>query len=395
MNTETADPLRSTQSTPPATLPGLELRSVVKRYGAVEAVRSVDLTVAKGEFLTVLGPSGSGKTTVLRMISGFTDVTEGQIMLAGRDVAQMSPAERGIGMVFQNYALFPHLNARENVEYGLKMRRWSKGDRAKRAEEMLELVGLSGMNKRLPRELSGGQQQRVALARALAFGPDLLLMDEPLGALDRELRVRMSGELRRIHAELGTTVVYVSHDREEALTLSDRIAIMVAGQVEAIDTPETLFTAPRSSFVASFFGGHNLIPARVLDSGSRAAGDRVNVEVLGQSVSVRVGSAISPGEDTFLAVPCPAVGIDTTQPGLAMPGRVVESLYMGEVTQVRIRPDQLTDVLVPDAAINAHLPGHHTIGLTPGSRATFRVDPDVCTLVPVSVNAPPRHIVQS
>jgi putative spermidine/putrescine transport system ATP-binding protein len=394
MSTEIQEALNPVETTSPVSVPGLELRSVVKRYGVFEAVRSVDLCVARGEFLTVLGPSGSGKTTVLRMVSGFTDLTGGQILLAGRDVSDMSPAERGIGMVFQNYALFPHLTAGENVEYGLKMRRWGKADRVRRAGEMLDLVGLGGMGGRLPRELSGGQQQRVALARALAFGPDLLLMDEPLGALDRELRIRMSGELRRIHAELGTTVVYVTHDREEALTLSDRIAIMVAGQVEAIDTPEVLFTAPSSSFVASFFGGHNLLPARVVGGEVGVVGGLVRAEVLGQVVSVRLGGVVESGGEAFLVVPAQAIGTEpVSSGGLVMGCRVVESLYMGESTQVRVRPDLLVDRLVENATINAHLPGHHTTGLTPGVAASFVVDLAACSLVPASLNAPPKHLL--
>lgn len=370
----------------PDSVAGLELRSVVKRYGPVEAVRSVDLVVPAGEFLTVLGPSGSGKTTVLRLVSGFTDLTEGQIFLAGRDVSDMSPAERGIGMVFQNYALFPHLSAGENVEYGLKMRKWSKPDRVARAGEMLELVGLGGMEKRLPRELSGGQQQRVALARALAFGPDLLLMDEPLGALDRELRIRMSGELRRIHGELGTTVVYVTHDREEALTLSDRIAIMVAGEIEAIDTPEVLFTAPSSSFVASFFGGHNLLPAQITGGDADVVGGLVTATVLGQSVSVRLSGVVPAGHQAYLVVPTQAIGIEPREHALPMACTVVESLYMGEITQVRVRPDLVSS----HEPVNAHLAGHHTEGLTPGVRTTLHIDLEDCTVTPASINAPPR-----
>jgi ABC-type Fe3+/spermidine/putrescine transport system ATPase subunit len=373
---------------PPASVPGLELQAVVKTYGGVEAVRGIDLVVRKGEFLTVLGPSGSGKTTVLRLVSGFTDLTSGQILLAGRNVSNMTPAERGIGMVFQNYALFPHMTAGENVQYGLKMRGWAKAARRARAVEMLELVGLAGMEGRLPREMSGGQQQRVALARALAFGPELLLMDEPLGALDRELRIRMAGELRRIHAELGTTVVYVTHDREEALTLSDRIAIMLAGEVEAVDTPERLFTLPSSSFVATFFGGHNLLPA-VVSGAEHADADglsRVDIQTVGQSAVVRCGGDVEAGRPAALAVPTQAIAVEPPpRPYLKLACNVVEALYMGEVTQVLVT----VDVLGPDAGpITAHLPGHHSAGLTPGTRATFFVDLERCVAVPPSANAP-------
>ena len=365
-----------------AEVPGLELRSVAKHYGSVEAVRGIDLAVSKGEFLTVLGPSGSGKTTVLRLISGFTELTGGQITLSGRDISQMTPAERGIGMVFQNYALFPHMTAGENVAYGLKMRKWGKLERRARAAEMLFLVGLEGMQQRLPREMSGGQQQRVALARALAFGPDLLLMDEPLGALDRELRIRMAGELRRIHAELGTTVVYVTHDREEALTLSDRIAIMLHGHIEAIDTPERLFTVPSTSFVASFFGGHNLLPATVTDANDQ---EQTTITCLGQLATVTPGGPIQEDQPAYLAVPCQAITVDPpTTHHLTMPCTVVESLYMGEVTQVLCTPDHATN----DKPINAHLPGHHTTGLTPGTHTTLYIDLPRTVLVPPSPNTP-------
>jgi ABC-type Fe3+/spermidine/putrescine transport system ATPase subunit len=251
-----------------STHPVLEVEGVGKRYGDATAVREVSLTVPEGELLTLLGPSGSGKTTLLKLVAGFTDITSGRILLRGRDISELSPAERGIGMVFQNYALFPHMTVQDNVGYGLKMLKRPAAERERRVAEMLDLVGLPQMGQRLPRELSGGQQQRVALARALAFGPSLLLMDEPLGALDRELRERMMVEIRRIHQEVGVTALYVTHDREEALTLSDRIAIMRDGVLEGVGTPAELLTVPPSRFIASFFGGHTILPARRGASGT-------------------------------------------------------------------------------------------------------------------------------
>ncbi|MCC7022423.1 MAG: ABC transporter ATP-binding protein, partial [Thermomicrobiales bacterium] len=206
-------------------MPALRLRGLRKRFGGVEAVAGVDLALRRGEFLTLLGPSGSGKTTILKMIAGFERPSSGTIELTGRDVSTLSPAERGIGVVFQQYALFPHMSVAENIAYPLKLRRWTPADRQRRVAEMLELVKLGGYGDRYPRQLSGGQQQRVAVARALAFQPALLLMDEPLGALDRALRVGMQEEIRRIHRESGATVLYVTHDQEEALTMSDRVAI--------------------------------------------------------------------------------------------------------------------------------------------------------------------------
>jgi putative spermidine/putrescine transport system ATP-binding protein len=331
---------------------------MVKRYGQVEAVRGVDLAVMRGEFLTVLGPSGSGKTTILRLIAGFTVPTEGQILLEGRDVSNMTPAERGIGMVFQHYALFPHMSVADNIGYGLKMRGRSKREREKRVAEMLDLVGLTGMGKRLPRQLSGGQQQRVALARALAFGPSLLLMDEPLGALDRELRIHMAAELRRIHEELRTTVVYVTHDREEALTLSDRIAILHQGMLEAVDTPPTLYTRPSSRFVATFFAGHNVLPARLLG----ISGTRATVECLGQSVEADACGRVEGAEEVWLVVPAQAIRFS---PGggaaLRIDATMIETLYMGDTVRVTCDVEsvgRVEAVLPPDEApkVSLHAP---------------------------------------
>ncbi|MCA9861792.1 MAG: ABC transporter ATP-binding protein, partial [Thermomicrobiales bacterium] len=199
-----------------AASPALHLRGLRKSFGAVTAVDGIDLAVEQGEFLTLLGPSGSGKTTILKMIAGFEAPGSGVIELAGRDVSRLSPAERGIGVVFQQYALFPHMTVGENIAYPLTLRKWPTPERTRRVQQMLDLVELSGYDGRYPRELSGGQQQRVAVARALAFQPDLLLMDEPLGALDRALRVGMQEEIRRIHRDSGATILYVTHDQEEA-----------------------------------------------------------------------------------------------------------------------------------------------------------------------------------
>jgi putative spermidine/putrescine transport system ATP-binding protein len=320
----------------------LELRSLRKTYGDVEAVKSLDLNVERGEFLTVLGPSGSGKTTVLRLIVGFTLPTSGHILLESRDVSRMTPAERGIGMVFQNYALFPHMTVAENIAYGLKMRGWPKDQRDKRVAEMQELIGLGGLGRRLPRELSGGQQQRVALARALAFEPAVLLMDEPLGALDRELRIRMAAELRRIHRELATTMIYVTHDREEALTLSDRIAIMHVGVLEAIDTPHRLFTKPATRFVASFLGGHNLLPATLLD---HSGNGKVAVQCLGQRIDVTTSANPRATDNLWLAVPPTAVGLAPTDVStLRMQAQVVETLYTGDSVEVTCAVDGVGNV---------------------------------------------------
>ncbi|HTV69231.1 MAG TPA: ABC transporter ATP-binding protein [Rhizobiaceae bacterium] len=353
-------------------------------------MRGIDLSVAHGEFLTVLGPSGSGKTTVLRMIAGFTEITSGLILLSGRDVSRMTPAERNIGMVFQNYALFPHMSAGDNIAYGLKMRGWAKPERVRRVDEMLELVGLAKMGGRLPRELSGGQQQRVALARALAFRPELLLMDEPLGALDRELRIRMAGELRRIHAEAKTTVVYVTHDREEALTLSDRIAVMLDGRVEAIDTPERLYRRPSSSFVATFFGGHNLVAGKLV----RSVGEglvRVNVPVFGTEIDITAGGDVY--DDLAVAVPAQAFRFaDEVKPNeMRVTLKAHESVYMGDVTRiVAIARGQGVET-----DLQIEVPGHHLGAASAGRDLDMALDLTRCIAVPITARVQGSHTAEA
>jgi len=238
---------------------GLMLRGLVKRYGAVEAVAGIDLEIRRGEFLTLLGPSGSGKTTLLMMIAGFQDATEGDILLDGQPITATPAEKRNFGMVFQGYALFPHMTVRDNIGYALSVRHRPKPEIAARVAEMLELVQLQGMDDRLPAQLSGGQQQRVALARALVFSPPVLLLDEPLGALDRKLRIEVQEQLKDLHRRVGTTFVYVTHDQEEALSMSDRVVIMRAGRIEQVGTPEELYTRPRTEFAASFLGKSNFI----------------------------------------------------------------------------------------------------------------------------------------
>jgi ABC-type Fe3+/spermidine/putrescine transport system ATPase subunit len=347
---------------------GLHLNGLVKSYGLVEAVKGVDLTVYEGEFMTLLGPSGSGKTTILRLIAGFTLPTAGQIMLQGRDVSRMTPAERGIGMVFQHYALFPHMTVIENIAYGLKMRGWPTEKRNQRAKEMQELVGLIGMDKRLPRELSGGQQQRVALARALAFEPTLLLMDEPLGALDRELRIRMAGELRRIHRELGTTVVYVTHDREEAMTLSDRVAIMHLGRIDAVGSPHDLFSMPPTRFVATFFGGHNLIPATMTTQG---ANGHVRVHCLDQEVEATSASDLTGVVgNVWVVIPALALKLGRgTAENLNIDATVAETLYVGGSVQV-------TCDIVGTGRLLANLSVEDGLNLEIGSKVELLVKSD-------------------
>ncbi len=257
-------------STSSGTQPPVKLRieGLSKRYGEVEALARTSLEVRQGEFLTLLGPSGSGKTTLLSLVAGLTQPDAGQIVLDGRDIVALAPQRRGLGMVFQNYALFPHMSVEENVAFGLQARRLPPGEVGAKVRRALAMVRLEALAQRLPRELSGGQQQRVALARALAYEPSLVLMDEPLGALDRNLREEMKSEIARLHRELGTTVIYVTHDQEEALVLSDRICLMNQAHVEQLDSPEALYFSPRTRFAADFLGESNLLTAEMRADGT-------------------------------------------------------------------------------------------------------------------------------
>src|SRR3954451_12868536 len=244
----------------PAAAPAdVALRGLVKRYGEGVAVAGIDLEIEPGEFFTLLGPSGSGKTTTLRMIAGFEDPSGGTIELAGEDVSGVPPYDRAVNTVFQDYALFPHMTVGENVAYGLRIAGVAKAERAERRDEALEMVRLPGYGDRRPGELSGGQRQRVALARAIVNRPKVLLLDEPLGALDLKLREQMQVELKSIQGEVGITFVYVTHDQDEALTMSDRIAVFNDGQIEQVSPPVELYERPRTEFVAGFVGISNVL----------------------------------------------------------------------------------------------------------------------------------------
>ena len=342
--------------------PSVELQGVSKHFGDVVAVDEISLTLEPGEFFTLLGPSGCGKTTTLRMIAGFEQPSAGRILIDGEDVAGQPPFRRPTNTVFQSYALFPHLNVRENVAFGLRRKRVAKDETSRRVAAELDRVGLSGEANRRPSQLSGGQQQRVALARALVNLPKVLLLDEPLGALDLKLRKGLQLELKRIQREVGITFVYVTHDQEEALTMSDRIAVMNNGVVEQIDDPEDVYERPSTTFVAGFIGVSNLIPATVaaasggrgtvaLDSGLEleaavdgiAAGERCHAVVRPEKLKISLaGSAAPDGE-----------------PG--MEGIVESSVYLGTSTQivVRLPADVSMTVLVPNAseAERSRLPG--------------------------------------
>jgi ABC-type Fe3+/spermidine/putrescine transport system ATPase subunit len=345
-------------------VPALDLRGLIKRFGAVTAVAGVDLDVGRGEFLTLLGPSGSGKTTILKLIAGFERPTAGQILLDGDDIARLSPAERAIGVVFQSYALFPHMSVRDNVGYPLKLRRWSRARRAERVREVLALVRLEGYEGRYPRELSGGQQQRVAVARALAFHPRLLLMDEPLGALDRALRVEMQEELRRIHREAHATILYVTHDQEEALTLSDRVAILRDGRLQQVGAPRELYRVPANRFVATFFGECTLVPARVM----RTDGDGAPiVAALGREFAALAGGALD-APDVLLVIRPGKLRLRPAPGDLQLPMTVQDVLYLGDTARVVGASDEAGQVLVsadPEAALALTIGETLTVGFAP------------------------------
>jgi len=244
----------------------LKLSGISKSYGQFNALEAVDLDIAKGEFVTFLGPSGSGKTTTLMIIAGFESATSGQVEIENRSLFGLAPHQRNIGIVFQNYGLFPHKTAAQNVYFPLQMRGVKKAPGLRKAEEMLELVGLRGFGHRHPKELSGGQQQRVALARALVFEPSLLLLDEPLGALDKNLREQMQIEIKRIQRALGVTTIFVTHDQSEAMSMSDRIVVFEKGHIQQVATPLELYHRPQTRFVAGFIGESNLIDVKITDA---------------------------------------------------------------------------------------------------------------------------------
>ncbi|HEV8490579.1 MAG TPA: ABC transporter ATP-binding protein [Candidatus Limnocylindrales bacterium] len=279
-------------------MPAVDVRliQVVKRFGDILAVDHIDLEVRDGEFFSLLGPSGCGKTTTLRMVGGFEEPTSGTIELQGRDVTWLPPYRRNVNTVFQNYALFPHLSIFDNVAFGLRRKRVRDADVKRRVGEMLELVELPGYERRKPSQLSGGQAQRVALARALINRPAVLLLDEPLGALDLKLRKQMQVELKRIQQEVGITFIYVTHDQEEAMTMSDRIAVMNRGRYEQLGDPESLYERPTTRFVAGFLGISNLLPGRL--EGAAGSDDRYAVLRLADDTTVRVPRGQTNGRAT-------------------------------------------------------------------------------------------------
>jgi len=325
---------------PEAPLAEIRLVDLEKRFREVIAVDRINLRIEAGEFFSLLGPSGCGKTTTLRMIGGFEAPTGGSIELRGRDVTNDPPDRRPVNMVFQNYALFPHLNVGDNIAFGLRRKNIDKAQIRQRVHEALELVHLTGYEKRRPNQLSGGQQQRVALARALVNRPNVLLLDEPLGALDLKLRKALQIELKRVQAEVGITFVYVTHDQEEALTMSDRIAVMSHGQVEQLGTPEELYERPRTRFVADFIGTTNLLTGAV-EAADATAGTAL-VRLTGGDTCVVAGTDMAIGRTVELSVRPESILIKASN-GAApagpdpIRGSVEQVAYLGGNVQYQVR----------------------------------------------------------
>ncbi len=337
--------------------PSVELRDVSKRFGDFTAVDDLSLAIGEGEFFTLLGPSGCGKTTTLRMVAGFEEATEGQVLIDGADVVGLPPYKRPTNTVFQSYALFPHLSVSDNVAFGLRRKKVDKAEAERRVNQELERVGLAREANRRPAQLSGGQQQRVALARALVNFPKVLLLDEPLGALDLKLRKGLQVQLKQIQRDVGITFVYVTHDQEEALTMSDRIAVMNHGRIEQVDNPELVYERPASTFVAGFIGVSNLMPGVVKKSG--ASGE---VE-LDSGVKVKAKADGFKARERCFAVVRPEK-LEIGNGGRGNPsveGLVESSLYLGTSTQmiVQLPGEVRMTVLVPNAdeAERQKLPG--------------------------------------
>ena len=339
-----------------ANAPSVRLDHVTKRFGEFAAVRAVELDIPRGEFFTMLGPSGCGKTTTLRMVAGFEDPTEGRVLLDGEDVTDRPAFKRPTNTVFQSYALFPHRSVEKNVAFGLERKRVDRAEVKRRVAEELERVGLSAEAKRRPAQLSGGQQQRVALARALVNQPAVLLLDEPLGALDLKLRKQLQVELKRIQRDVGITFIYVTHDQEEALTMSDRIAVMNRGVIEQVADPETVYERPATTFVAGFIGVSNLMPGEVVSANGRGAELKLDagptvqtVSAAGADVRERVHAVVRPEKLSLSRAGQPEAD------GASVEGQVESSLYLGTATQMVVRLGDGTQmtVLVPNADAEA------------------------------------------
>ena len=382
----------------PTADPVITLEHVVKRFGGYVAVEDANFAIERGEFFSLLGPSGCGKTTTLRMIAGFELPTSGRILLDGKDVSRVPPYRRNVNTVFQHYALFPHMTVADNVAFGPRSLRIDAKEAASRVEKLLAVVRLTAYADRKPAQLSGGQQQRVALARALANYPSALLLDEPLGALDLKLRQAMQIELKRIQREVGITFIYVTHDQEEALTMSDRIAVMNDGRVEQIGTPQEIYHSPTSIFVANFIGVANLIPAVVRD----LAGADATVLVAGSHpVPVPRGEqTLRPGSRATVMVRPELLRLSPAAPadGSGMPVTLEHAVFQGPVVRCTLRAAEGTEIVAhvgPEQTLPTLRPG---LGLWVGwdTDAARLLPPTEGPVAPVTLDdlATPQHTVE-
>ncbi|MCW3473032.1 ABC transporter ATP-binding protein [Limobrevibacterium gyesilva] len=354
--------------------PLVRFRNVRKSYdGLAPAVRDLSLDVAAGEFLTLLGPSGAGKTTTLMMLAGFERPDSGDILLEGRPIARTPPQRRGIGVVFQSYALLPHMTVAQNIAFPLQLRRVPRAEQADRVARALDMVRLTGLGERMPAQLSGGQQQRVALARALVFAPRLVLLDEPLGALDRRLREEMQLEIRHLHKQLGVTMIHVTHDQAEALTLSDRIAVFAAGALRQLGTPEALYDSPVDAFVARFVGENNRLPGHVEaveDDIARvrlACGPVVEARLADAQEGRRCVVSVRPERVAVAAVPAEDMGDG------ALPATLLEAIYQGD--HIRLRLQVGLPGSAPAEVVVKRPAGVPMAGLVPGEAAAIAWQP--------------------
>jgi putative spermidine/putrescine transport system ATP-binding protein len=320
----------------------LQLENLHRQFGTFKALKGIDISLGEGEFLSLLGPSGCGKTTALRIVAGFDRPNAGRVVVEGNDLAGVAPYKRDMGMVFQAYSLFPNMTARQNVEFGLKIRGRDRADRKKRVDDLLELVGLGHAADRYPHQLSGGMQQRVALARALAIEPRVLLLDEPLSALDAKVRVQLREEIRRIQLEFGITTLYVTHDQEEALAISDHVAVMYGGVIEQMGTPSEMYTAPKTPFVAEFIGTMNRLEAKVVD------GSHGEVEHAGTRLRIDAARGRSAGERVLILIRPETLDLQAAGGanghGNVLTAEVLTQTFLGPVTRLKMTGGLIADM---------------------------------------------------
>jgi putative spermidine/putrescine transport system ATP-binding protein len=336
----------------------VELSNLVRRFGDVTALDGLNLTIQPGELVALLGPSGCGKTTALRLLAGLDLADSGNVIVDGKDLTNVPASQRDMGMVFQAYSLFPNMTALENVAFGLKVRGVDKDKREKKSQELLDLVGLTTQANRYSHQMSGGQQQRVALARALAIEPKVLLLDEPLSALDAKVRTQLRDEIRRIQIEVGTTTLFVTHDQEEAMAMADRVGVMSNGKLEQIDKPNIVYSNPTSAFVASFVGAMNRIPAK-LDAGK--------VSVLGQSVKHGGGAS---GSDLVALIRPESISVSVAKSNSVNTGNVLARSFLGPQTRLTVTTSETK------TNIHVDLPSSEAGPFTPGTTVGLKVEAD-------------------